>query len=152
VMQPKDRRALLGRHRLMRDAHRASSRPTHHESSTTRAWTPSATLARLHAARKNAPATRAPHHQDRTTDRSKTRRTEDLLGSRRLRCGARGEGGVAVGSPSVQIGSVTRRRRARHAACRRRPDARPSGDVAQRRLDARCVSSRRRCARAAHRA
>jgi len=36
-------------------------------------------------------------------------------------------GGVGGRAASVEIVSVTRRRRARNAACRRRPEARPSG-------------------------
>jgi hypothetical protein len=53
---------------------------------------------------------------------------------------------------SVEIGSVTRRRRARKSACRRRPEARPESDTAQRRFAARWVSSLRSRAHAAQRA
>ncbi len=60
-------------------------------------------------------------------------------------------GGVGGGAASVEIVSVTRRRRARNSACRRRPDARPSGVRDHFRLASRCLSSHRPRAQDAHR-
>lgn len=60
---------------------------------------------------------------------------------RRLHGGARDRERVGEPPPSVEIGSVTRRPRARSSACRRRPEARPHRRLRPGRLALRCVST-----------
>ncbi len=67
--------------------------------------------------------------------------------------GLGGDGrGVGVDVASVEIVSVTRRRRARNAACRRRPEACPSGVRDHFRLASRCLASHHPRAQGPHRA